>query len=155
MQLNYILNLIGRYPAYSMLLGCGLALLSIIILMVLALRNRSLNRRLAKLESAYLALKSVEPQDPGNLSLSLERVEKKFSSVLQHVAMIRFNAFDNYGNGLSFALAVLDDNGDGFVISSLFGGEETRTYAKQLSGGKSSHPLSPEEEEAVKKAMKS
>ena len=153
MQFNTLVGLIERYPVYSIMISFGLFLLLLLILLAFALQKRKVNRRLAKLEKEYMSLKSIENLDPQNLSPKLDRIEKKFSSLLQHVAMVRFNAFDNVGNGLSFALAVLNDRGDGFVISSLYGGEETRTYAKQIVGGKSSHPLSPEEEEAVIKAM--
>lgn len=153
MELNALITFIAGYTTYSILVLGGLLFLTFIFIILLAVRISTQNRKIARLESALMAIKSVENLDPGSFGPALERIEKKFSSVLQHVAMIRFDAFENRGNGLSFALAVLDDNGDGFVISSIFGGEETRTYAKQLTGGKPSHPLSPEEEEAVKKAM--
>ncbi len=153
MRFNTLVGLIERYPAYSIMISFGLFLLLLLILLAFTLQGKKMNRRLAKLEKEYMSLKSIKNLDPQNLSPKLDRIEKKFTSLLQHVAMVRFNAFDNVGNGLSFSLAVLDGKGDGFVISSLYGGEETRTYAKQILGGKPSHPLSPEEEEAIRKAM--
>jgi hypothetical protein len=152
-QFNQLLNWLESYTAYSILICFGFLLVALLIIISLTAKNRKLSQRLAKLESAQLPERSSENPDLQNFDARLERLETNSSSLLRHVAMIRFNAFDHVGNGLSFALAVLNDNGDGFVISSLFGGEETRTYAKQISGGKPSHPLSPEEEEAIKKAM--
>lgn len=153
MQLNALINLVERYSVYVVMISCGAALVAFLMALFLTFGNRKLKRRLVKLESADKAVKWEETPDPENYQQQLDRIEREFSSVLRHVAMVRFDAFEHVGNGLSFALAVLNDMGDGFVISSLFGGEETRTYAKQITGGKPSHPLSPEEEEAIRKAM--
>lgn len=153
MQFAAAINLVKQYPVYSVLICFGISLLALLFMIILSIKNRGLKKRLSRLEASELALKSLEDLDPQHIAEKLERMNKKFSSVLRHVGMVRFNAFENVGNGLSFSLAVLDDNADGFVISSLFGGEETRTYAKQITGGKSSHQLSSEEVEAIKKAM--
>jgi len=152
-QLNQLLGWIETNTGLCILICFGLVLAGLLLLLFQSARNRKLRERLAKIESSYMAFRSDEDLDPQNYDLQLRRIEKKLSSVLQHVAMVRFNAFDNEGSGLSFALAVMDDNGDGFVITSLFGREQTRTYAKQIAAGKPSHPLSPEEEEAIRKAM--
>jgi hypothetical protein len=56
------------------------------------------------------------------------------------------------GGRYSFSAAVLDDNGDGLVITSIHGRAETRTYLKGLSAGVSDIDLSPEEQQAVKTA---
>ena len=52
----------------------------------------------------------------------------------------------------SFALAVLDERGDGFVVSSIFGRAESRLYAKPVKAGKSKYALSDEEEQAIVQA---
>lgn len=153
MLLTNLVNIVEDNFVYSILAGIGVSLVLLIIVIVLSSKNKKLGQRLTKLEAANLAMKSMENLDPQNLGLQLSRLEQKHSSALRHVAMVRFNAFDDSGSGLSYALAVLDDNGDGFLISSLFTRDESRTYAKQIVGGKPSHPLSPEEEEALKQAM--
>lgn len=153
MLLTNLVHIVEDYLVYSILAGFGVSQVLLIIVFVLFSRNKKLAQRLAKLESANLAMKSVENLDLQNLDLHLSRLEQKHSSALRHVAMVRFNAFDDSGSGLSYALAVLNDDGDGFLISSLFTREESRTYAKQIVGGKPSHPLSPEEEEALKQAL--
>ncbi|MCW2278267.1 DUF4446 family protein [Heliophilum fasciatum] len=71
---------------------------------------------------------------------------------VRHVAVIRFNAFENVGSDQSFALAMLDHKGDGVVISSLYGRELSQVYAKPIRAGRSSYLLSKEEEEAIQKA---
>ncbi|MBU7007541.1 DUF4446 family protein [Phosphitispora fastidiosa] len=72
---------------------------------------------------------------------------------IQNVGVVRYNAFDDTGSDLSFAVALLNHRGDGLVISSLFGRNETRTYAKPVTNGVSDYPLSGEEEQAIKKAL--
>ena len=80
-------------------------------------------------------------------------ISKMVEKSIQHIGIIRYNAFDDTGSDLSFAVALLDYNGDGIVISSLFGRNETRTYAKPVKKGVSEYLLSLEEEQAIKKAL--
>ena len=75
-------------------------------------------------------------------------------SALRHVSVIRYDAFGDMGGRLSFSAALLDDHGDGLVISSINGWSETRTYAKGLVGLRSEHTLSPEEQEAIETARR-
>lgn len=72
---------------------------------------------------------------------------------LQNWALIRFKAFQNTGSDQSFALALLDAVGDGVVLSSLFGREESRVYCKPVERGQSIYPLTDEEKEAIRTAM--
>jgi hypothetical protein len=70
------------------------------------------------------------------------------------VAVVRYAACGDMGGRLSFSAALLDDQGDGLVLSSINGRSETRTYAKSLVGGESEHTLSPEEQDAIAAARK-
>lgn len=72
---------------------------------------------------------------------------------LQNWALIRFKAFQNTGSDQSFALALLDAAGDGVVISSLSGREESRVYCKPVERGQSVYPLTDEEKEAITTAL--
>jgi hypothetical protein len=72
---------------------------------------------------------------------------------LQRVGLVRFNPFEETGGNQSFAFALLDARGDGFVVSSLHARAGTRVYAKSLSGGQSDAPLSTEEARAVEQAL--
>jgi hypothetical protein len=65
------------------------------------------------------------------------------------LGLVRFNPFDDTGGNQSFALAMLDANNDGFVISSLHSRAGTRIYAKAIFEGVCESPLSTEEEKAV------
>lgn len=67
--------------------------------------------------------------------------------------IVRFNPFNDIGGNQSFAIALLDNKNNGFVISSLFVKDGNRVYAKLIKNGKSDHLLSSEEKEALKKAI--
>ncbi len=69
-----------------------------------------------------------------------------------HLGLVRFNPFPDTGGNQSFALALLDESEDGFVISSLHSRTGTRIYAKAVVGGKADTSLSTEENEAMDQA---
>lgn len=70
-------------------------------------------------------------------------------SALRRVGLVRYDAFPGVGGRMSWSAALLDDAGEGMVISAINGRSETRTYAKSLSGGTPSMPLSDEERRAI------
>lgn len=71
---------------------------------------------------------------------------------LQRFGLIRYDAFEDMGGRLSFSAALIDDHGDGIVITSINGRTETRTYAKPVSKLRSEHNLSDEERVAIDQA---
>lgn len=72
---------------------------------------------------------------------------------LRHVAVVRYDALSDMGGRLSFSAALLDDAGNGMVLTSINGRTETRTFAKGVRGGASEHTLSPEEQQAIGHAL--
>ena len=88
------------------------------------------------------------------VSARLDRTAADVADALRHVAVVRFDAFGDMGGRLSFAVALLDDAGDGLVVTSINGRAETRTYAKGVKAGASDQTLSPEEEQAIGHAMR-
>lgn len=74
-------------------------------------------------------------------------------STVSRVGTVRYDAFDDMGGRLSFSTALLDEHGDGVVITSINGRTETRTYAKAISQGRSRHNLSDEEVAAIERAV--
>ena len=81
-------------------------------------------------------------------------LDKRLKLSVQKVGIIRYNAFDNVGSDLSFSIAMLDDEYNGFVLSSIFGRNECNTYAKPIVSGNSSYKLSTEEIQALDIARK-
>lgn len=74
---------------------------------------------------------------------------------LQHVGVVRYDAFEDVGGEQSFSLALTDSEKNGAVMSSVYSRTDVRVYAKALSNGKASHPLSAEEQRALAAAMDS
>ena len=70
----------------------------------------------------------------------------------RHLGVVRYDAFGDMGGHLSWSLALLDDAGDGVVMTSIHGRSDARAYAKSVSGWTSDTQLSPEEEEAIASA---
>ena len=71
------------------------------------------------------------------------------SNTIQKIGFIKYNAFENIGNDLSFALTLLDGNNNGICISSIYGRSESRIFSK----GKSLVSLSQEELESLNEAL--
>ena len=71
---------------------------------------------------------------------------------LRHLAVVRYDAFGDMGGHLSWSVALLDDGGDGVVLTSIHGRSDARTYAKSISGWTCEQQLSPEELEAIEHA---
>ncbi|HEY8345811.1 MAG TPA: DUF4446 family protein [Symbiobacteriaceae bacterium] len=71
---------------------------------------------------------------------------------VQKVGIVRFNPFPDTGSDLSFAVALLDAEDNGVVVTSLYGRSESRTYAKPLTRGVSRYQLTDEEKEAIQRA---
>jgi hypothetical protein len=84
----------------------------------------------------------------------LDDARRDLADALRHVAVVRYDAFGDMGGRLSFTAALLDDAGDGLVLTSIHGRQEARTYAKGVKGGKSEQSLSPEEEQSIELALK-
>jgi hypothetical protein len=83
----------------------------------------------------------------------LDRARAEVADALRHVAVVRYDAFGDMGGRLSFTAALLDDSGDGLVLTSIHGRSEARTYAKGVKGGNSDQSLSPEESQAIELAL--
>lgn len=83
----------------------------------------------------------------------IEAMQSKMLGMKSKVAVKRYNAFGERGNDLSFSLAILDDNKNGIVLTSLHNRENSYIYSKPLDGGESQYPLSPEEREVIALAL--
>ena len=92
------------------------------------------------------------PTDVEGLRGEVQALRMEAAQALRHLAVVRYDAFGDMGGHLSWSMALLDDGGDGVVLTSIHGRSEARTYAKNLTGWSCEQPLSPEEEEAVKYA---
>lgn len=92
------------------------------------------------------------PADALGLRHEVAALRAEAASALKHLAVVRYDAFEGTGGALSWSLALLDDHGDGAVVTSIHGRTEARTYAKSILDWACDQPLSPEETEAVSRA---
>lgn len=83
------------------------------------------------------------------LSKKVKETRDELGQSLRHVAVLRYDAYGDQTGRRSFSVAVIDDSGDGFIISSLHSRAESQTFAKGVTGGHAKG-LSPEETEALR-----
>jgi hypothetical protein len=90
------------------------------------------------------------PTDVAGLRGEVHALRSEVSDALRHLAVVRYDAFGDMGGHLSWSMALLDDSGNGVVLTSIHGRSDARTYAKNVSDWSCDQQLSPEEEEAIK-----
>lgn len=95
------------------------------------------------------------PADIAALRGRVDALEANAARSLQRVGFVRFNAFPDVGSELSYALAVVDRQGNGFLVSSIYSREEVRTYAKAVRDFTADKELSDEERRAIELARTS
>lgn len=93
-------------------------------------------------------------RDLAGLRGELAAARSDIAAALRHVAVVRYDAFGDMGGRMSFTAALLDDGGDGVLLTSIHGRTESRTYAKGVKAGASEATLSPEEQQAVDLALR-
>ena len=89
-------------------------------------------------------------QDNSEIKAYYTKLDYDIGSSIQKIGLVRFNAFQNVGSDLSFALALLDRDNNGIVLNGIYGSESSNIYAKPVKNGESTYQLSEEETEAIK-----
>ena len=92
------------------------------------------------------------PTDVQGLRGEVHALRAEVSDALRHLSVVRYDAFGDMGGHLSWSMALLDDSGNGIVLTSIHGRSDARTYAKGVTEWSCDQQLSPEEEEAIKYA---
>jgi hypothetical protein len=87
------------------------------------------------------------------LAAALSRVDRRVDSSLSRTALIRYDAYEDTGGHQSASIALLDSERSGIVLTAIQGRDYARVYVKQLDRGRTSIALSPEEQQAVERAM--
>ncbi len=82
------------------------------------------------------------------------RLDTEMKSAPRGIATVRYNAFNDVGGKQSFATAILSEDGNGVVISSMYSREKVNVYAKPIANFSSEYELSKEEVQALKEASK-
>ena len=87
------------------------------------------------------------------IAAALARVDRRVDDTLSRVALVRYDAYEDTGGHQSASVALLDSARTGIVITAIQGRDYARIYVKQLERGRASIALSPEEQQAVERAM--
>ena len=87
------------------------------------------------------------------VTASLGRVDRRVDDTVSKTAIVRYDAYENSGGHQSASVAMLDSSRSGVVLSAIQGRDYARIYVKELDRGHASVALSPEELEAVERAM--
>src|SRR2546427_6978812 len=89
------------------------------------------------------------------VAAGLERIDRRVDDTVSKTAIVRYDAYENSGGHQSASVALLDSTRTGVVLTAIQGRDYARIYIKELDRGRASVALSPEELEAVERAMSS
>ena len=87
------------------------------------------------------------------VAAALARVDRRLDGALARTSIVRYDAYEGTGGHQSASVAVLDSSRTGVVLSAIQGRDYARIYVKELDRGRAPVALSPEEQEAVERAM--
>jgi Protein of unknown function (DUF4446) len=87
------------------------------------------------------------------VAAGLSRIDKRVDGCLSHTSIVRYDAYEDAGGHQSASLAFLDAARSGVVVSAIQGRDYARIYVKELDRGRAAIALSPEEQQAVDRAM--
>lgn len=138
----------------------GVAVIAFAFAVRSTLRVRKLRRALRVVQAGRGGEPTLDEAEDvirqvADVTKRVEDLELVARVAVQHVGLVRFDAFEDMGGHLSFAAALLDADGDGFILTSINGRQETRIYAKPIERGASQYHLSNEEQEAIRRAIAS
>jgi Protein of unknown function (DUF4446) len=147
----------------------GLGLISLVLSCVLALRVRRLRAaqqvvlggsgrddlvaHAAGLQQAFMELNERVEEIAVRLDERVGRAEERLDGAIAYRALVRYDAYGELSGHQSASLALLDAERNGVVLSSIAHRDTARLYCKQVVDGRGEHLLSPEEDEAIRRAL--
>ena len=111
-------------------------------------KAKDLEENILALEENISKLKSAKEK----IERELAEINKKLKKSVRGLETIRFNPFPDQGSNQSFAVGMLNEDGDGVVLSSLYSRERMSIFAKPIKNGKSDYELTAEEKKVLEKA---
>ncbi len=160
------MNVSASTAAWIAVAACAVALLALATVLYLFLRLRSVRE-------AQMVLLGGGKSDLADFAVSLQariddlhravdevaaalaRVDRRVDGSVTNTSVIRYDAYEGAGGHQSASLAFLDAARSGVVVSAIQGRDYARIYVKELDHGNAPIALSPEEQEAVERAMAS
>ena len=160
---------LGNFDLGYLVIPLAVVILLLIVVLVLLCVQISRTGKLRKRLDKFLVgkdTKSLEKdittliEDVGFLKNNTEKnrkdirtLYKKIEPAYQKMGLVKYDAFNQMGGQLSFCLALLDENNNGFVMNSVHSTEGCYTYTKEIKHGECAISLGTEEEEALTIAM--
>jgi len=140
-------------------------LLALVLLAVLWAQHQRLAKRFNRILGSYGSRHNLEAIMQGYIQ-NVEKIEEQYEEVtqqmytfsdllskcIQKVGIVRYNPFPEMGGNQSFVIALLDQDNNGVVISTIHGRDASYTYGKPIESLESAYPLSDEERQALKDA---
>lgn len=164
--MEYIREFISTYYV-EIIFGLAIAIISLFILLLFT--QGKIKKSKEKYNSFMRGLTGINiedllvriDKDIREMERDINLIESNISSLdtrltfaIQKIGFIRYNAFDGIGSELSYSIALLDNFQNGFVLTSIYGRENSISYAKPLKNGECNIPLSAEELIAIDRAIK-
>ena len=145
-----------------MIISIAISIISTIVAIISIIGFIRLNKRYRKFISKFDKEENIEDtlknyidkigeinEENKLIKANVKSIERQMTNCVQKVGMVRYNAFDDVGSELSFALAVLDNNENGYVLNAVYGRNSSSIFAKPIEGGTSKYTLSDEEIKAL------
>lgn len=159
-----ILELLKDYSLELLLASIFIGLICLILLIVNYSKTNKLikkyNRLMKGADNKNLEAMLISHLDTiedglsrlDDIEADLKNQNARLKKCTQNIGLVRYNAFDQMGGDQSFSVALLDDRGDGFVLTNLYGRNSSSTFAKPVKLRQSTYPLTNEEMEAIERA---
>ena len=167
--MNYdLLKTIGLGNLDITYIFIGILVVVLILLILIIVQTVKLNKLTKKYRKFMLGknAKNLETdivglyEDNKFIKISLEKNKKdintlyrKFESSFQKIGLTKYDAFSQMGGQLSFCLALLDENNNGFILNSVHSAEGCYSYTKEIKQGECNISLGDEEKKASEMAM--
>jgi hypothetical protein len=107
----------------------------------------------ASLHEAFEALRDHVGDTEARIDARLTSTESTLRGVISHRALVRYDAYNELSGHQSMSIALLDDEQSGIVLSCIHHRDQARVYGKRVLAGRGELELSPEEAEAVRRAL--
>ena len=151
------------------LAGAAVAVVALIFAIVLAVKlrrlranqqaviggadKRDLVAHAARLETGFSDLRDWVEESLTSSETRMAAAEQRIDGCIAHAAMVRYDAYNELSGAQSSSLALLDTHRTGVVLTSIVHRDQARIYIKQMRGGEPEIELSPEEQQAVERAL--
>lgn len=164
-QLLESIGLVGFDLSYVLIGIVALLLILIILVIVLIIKLNKLSKLYGKFmtgkDGQSLEQEIIGLVDDNNLmkdtidknKKNIRDLYKQFENAFQKVGLVRYDAFNQMGGKLSYSIALLDQNNNGFIINSVHGADGCYSYTKEIKNGSCNISLGDEEQQALNEAM--